>query len=54
MFRDMAVGTPATIAVCKEGEVIDIHIRLGSPAEGLSHPDNESALVGFRHLGKPE
>jgi len=26
MFRDMAVGTPVTIAVCKEEEVIDIHV----------------------------
>ena len=56
MFRDMAVGTPVTIAVCKEGEVIDIHVDKDSevPRSGLSHPDNESALVGFRHLGKSE
>jgi hypothetical protein len=56
MFRDMAVGTPVTIAVCKEGEVIDIHVDKDSEVarSGLNHPDNESALVGFRHLGKPE
>ena len=47
MFRDMAVGTSVTIAVCKEGEVIDIHAD-------NNHPGNESALVGFRHLGKSE
>jgi|GEM_PF-797613 hypothetical protein len=56
MFRDMAVGTPVTIAVCKEEEVIDIHVDKDSEVSrsGLSHPDNESALVGFRHLGKSE
>jgi hypothetical protein len=56
MFRDIAVGTPVTIAVNQEGEVIDIHADKDSevPRRGLSHPDNESALVGFRHLGKPE
>ncbi len=56
MFRDMAVGTPVTIAVCKEEEVIDIHVDKDSelPRSSLSHPHNESALIGFRHLGKPE
>jgi hypothetical protein len=56
MFREMAIGTPVTIAVCKEEEVIDIHVDKDSevPRSGLSHPDNESALVGFRHLGKSE
>jgi hypothetical protein len=56
MFRDIAVGTPVTIEVNKEGEVIDLHVDKDSevPRRGLSHPDNGSALVGFRHLGKPE
>lgn len=56
MFRDIAVGTPVTIALCKEGEVIDIHVDKDSEVSrsGLSYPDNKSALVGFRHLGKPE
>jgi hypothetical protein len=56
MFRDIAVDTPVTIALCKEGEVIAIHVDKDSevPRSGLSHPDNKSALVGFRHLGKPE
>lgn len=56
MFRDIAVGTPVTIAVNKEGEVIDIHVDKDSevPRRGLSHPDNGSALIGFRHLGQPE
>ena len=56
MFRNFAVGTPVTIAVNKEGEVIDIHVDKDSevPRSGLSHSDNESALKGFRHLGKPE
>ena len=56
MFRDIAVGTPVTIALCKEGEVIDIHVDKDSEVSrsGLSYPDNKSALVGFRDLGKPE
>ena len=56
MFRELAVGTPVTIAVNKEGEVIDINVDKDSeaPRSGLSHPDNESALKGFRHLGKRE
>jgi hypothetical protein len=56
MFRDMAVGAPVTIAVNKDEEVMCIHVGKGSevPRRGLSHPDNGSALVGFRHLGHPE
>jgi hypothetical protein len=56
MFRDVAVDTPVTIAMNNEGEVIDIHVDKDSeaPRSGLSYPDNESALKGFRHLGKPE
>jgi hypothetical protein len=56
MFREMAVGTPVTIAVNKEGEVIDIHVDKDAEVSrsGLRHPDNKSALIGFRHLGKPE
>ncbi len=56
MFRDVAVRTSVTIAVNKEGEVIDIHVDKDSevPLSGLSHPDNKSALIGFRHLGRPE
>ena len=56
MFRDMAVSTPVTLAVNKEGEVIDIHVDKDSevPRSGLNYPDNGSALKGFRHLGKPE
>ncbi len=56
MFRDIAVGTPVTIAVNEEGEVIDLHADSTSdvPRSGLSYPDNGSALKGFRHLGKPE
>jgi hypothetical protein len=56
MFREFAVDTPVTIAVNKEGEVIDIHVDKDSdaPRSGLSHPDNKSALKGFRHLGQPE
>ena len=55
-FREFAVDTPVTIAVNKEGEVIDIHVDKDSevPRSGLSHFDNESALKGFRHLGKSE
>ncbi|MDK2741296.1 MAG: hypothetical protein NDI90_00140 [Nitrospira sp. BO4] len=56
MFRDMSVGTAVTIAVNKEEEVIDVHVDKDSevPRSSLGHPDNESALKGFRHLGKPE
>lgn len=56
MFADIAVGTPVTIAMNEAGEVIDIHVEKDSdvPRSGLSHPENESALKGFRHLGKPE
>ena len=45
-----------TLAVNKEGEVIDIQADKDSeaPRKGLSDPDKESALKGFRHLGKPE
>ena len=50
MFREFAVGTPVTIAVNKEGEVIDIHIDKDSEVPRGS----ESALKGFRHLGEPE
>jgi hypothetical protein len=48
MFRECAVGTPVTIAVNKEGEVIDIHIDKDSETPRGS----ESALKGFRHLGE--
>jgi len=50
MFREFAVGTPVTIALNKEGEVIDVHIDKDSevPRSG------ESALKGFRHLGEPQ
>lgn len=56
MFRDIAVGTQVAMAVCKKGEVIDIHVDKDSevPRSGLSYPDNRGSLVGFRHLGKPE
>ena len=55
-FREFAVDTPVTIAVNKEGEVIDIHVDKDSeaPRSGVSHSDNKSALKGFRHLGQPE
>lgn len=55
-FNDFAVGTPVTVAVNKEGEVIDIYADKDSETlrKGLKGPDNESALKGFRHLGKPE
>ena len=54
-YTDMAVGTPVTIAVNEAGEVVDLHVDKdsGAPRSGLDHPDNESALKGFRHLGKP-
>jgi hypothetical protein len=50
MFREFAVGTPVTIALNREGEVIDIHIDKDAevPRSG------ESALKGFRHLGEPQ
>ena len=55
-FSEFAVGTQVTIAVNKEGEVIDIQADKDSeaPRKSLSDPDKESALKGFRHLGKPE
>ncbi len=56
MFRNMAVGTPITVAINEVGEVIDLHVDSTSeaPRTGLQHPDNSSALKDFRHLGKPE
>ncbi|HXC68226.1 MAG TPA: hypothetical protein VN638_12450 [Nitrospiraceae bacterium] len=54
MFRDFAVGTPVTIGVNKEGEVIDIQVAKDSNVPRLSDPDSKSALKGYRHLGKPE
>jgi len=55
-YTDMAVGTPVTIAVNEVGEVVDLHVdkASGAPRSGLDHPDNESALKGFRHLGNSE
>lgn len=54
MFTDLAVGTPITIAVNEIGEVINLQVDKDVPVSGLSHPENDSALKGFRHLGQPE
>ena len=54
MFTDIAVGTPVTIAVNEVGEVINLKVDRDVPISGLNHPSNDSALKGFRHLGKPE
>ena len=54
MFTDIAVGTPITIAVNEIGEVINLQVDKDAPISGLSHPENDSALKGFRHLGQPE
>ena len=55
MFKEIAVGAPVTIAV-NEGEVVDISVDKDSevPRSGSSHPGSESALKGFRHIGKTE
>jgi len=56
MFRDIAVGAPVTFAVNEVGETIDLHADSTSdrPRNGLSYPGNNSALKGYRHLGKRE
>ena len=56
MFKDFAIGTLVTIVLNETGEVTDLQTSRTSdvPLSGLNHPENNSALIGFRHLGKPE
>jgi hypothetical protein len=56
MFKDIAIGTLVTIILNEAEEVTDLQTSRTSdvPLSGLNHPENNSALIGFRHLGKPE
>jgi hypothetical protein len=54
LFKDLSVGAPVTIVLNEAGEVTCFQVSRTSdlPRNALNHVGTNSALQGFRHLGR--